>query len=801
MLFLFTQSCKPTKYLNEGEIMLRKINIKGNKNFSSYELEEFYRQKPNRKFLLLPFRPYMHAYYYGEKIFDSTKVELKYEKKLTKLNTKYESLITDSIPSDSSLLKEYYYEKEEILDKKKLVMKEGNWLMRSVGEKIVVYDSSLIHETAVQLQKHLHANGYFRSAVQTNTKIKHKKASAQYQINEKEPYRIKKIQIIGDDKRLVANVKKHYHDQIMEVGKLYNDELLSSERENLTNFLRSNGYFYFHRRYVHFEIDSTIDEKAVHIRTIISNPNNSKHEKYVIKNVYFTTDASKFIGNKTRDTVFYKNIHYLWYQQNVSHKILDRKIKIYPGESYSYINTIQTQKNLADLNMYKFVNINYFETEDSTKNEVNCYISTSPFQKYQFSTELGVNVYQGLPGPFGNLSYRARNLFTGAEILDINIRAGIEGQTSITEPDEILTTKEVGLTSALTFPKFFLPSTILKKYNDFNSRTQLKIGGTLTQRTEFTRDNLTTSLAYLWQKNKDMRFVVTPLEFTLINTRNETDDFKDYIQGLIDANNPLYLSFRKSIISNMRYDFIFDNNLNKQKKRSRYFRLSLESGGTTLNFIQNDIFNETNQLFGLDYYQYLKGLTDFRYYIPTKNKNILASRVSFGVARAIGGTQALPYEKYFFSGGSYSNRAWLPRRLGPGSYMPLTADGKFDTEYKIEQPGEILFESNIEYRFRIKGILDGAIFTDIGNVWTINDDARTGSLFELSDFYNELAIGSGFGFRFDFSFLILRLDVGSKIWDPALALENRFIPKNNSFMDILTDKRLTILNLGIGYPF
>ena len=229
--------------------------------------------------------------------------------------------------------------------------------------------------------------------------------------------------------------------------------------------------------------------------------------------------------------------------------------------------------------------------------------------------------------------------------------------------------------------------------------------------------------------------------------------------------------------------------------------MSLESGGTTLNFIQKDIFNESNKIFGLDYYQFLRGLTDFRYYIPTKNNNILATRASIGVAKPIGGTEVLPYEKYFFTGGSYSNRAWLPRRLGPGSYTPLNSSDEFDEEYKLEQPGEILFEANIEYRFRIKGVLDGAVFTDICNVWTINDDSREGSLFKTNTFYKTIAVGSGFGFRFDFSFLILRLDVGTKVYDPALDEGKRFIPEDNSIVEMALDKRLTILNLGIGYPF
>ena len=775
--------------------MLSKISLQGNNKFSKYALEEFYQQKPNRKFFFLPFRPYVHAYYYGEKIHDTTNINYKYNKKIAKLEQKISS------KNDSISIRKLNLKKDDLTNKKQLVLKDGNWLMRYVGEKLSIYDSTSTFNTAAQMQKYLHSKGHFRSEVKVKVKVSNKKVKVKYLNEEKSPYIIASNKLICADKT-ISKLLKSDPTSLINKSSIYTDALLSNERMRITDFLKSEGYFNFHQRYILFEIDSTIEKNKVYIKTIINNPKEGNHEKFTIKNVYFTTDAGSYNISSARDTFLYKNIYYLWKEKNVSEKILDRKIRITPGELYNHNLVLQTQKNIADLNMYKFVNINFYEVNDSAKNELNCLITTSIFQKYQVSTEFGVNVFQSLPGPFGNLAIKSRNLLTGSEIIDINVRAGIEGQTSILFPNTVLTTQEFGSNALISFPKFFLPSSILRKYNDYNPKTQFKLGASLTKRIEFARDNLTTSYAYMWQKTKNTRYIVTPLELTLINTRNETELFKSYIQELRNNNNPLFLSFRRSIISSIRYDFIFDNNLNKQKKQSRYFRLSLESGGTGLNFIQKNILNnQSNTLFGLDYYQFLRGFTDFRYYIPTKNKNIVATRMSIGIAKTVNNTESLPYEKYFFTGGSYSNRAWLPRRLGPGSYTPLNANGEFDKTYRIEQPGEILFESNIEYRFRIKGVLDGALFTDIGNVWTINDDARPGSLFNTDKFFTEFAVGAGFGFRFDFSFLILRLDLGSKIWDPALDLPNRFIPKNNNFVEILLDRRLTIINLGIGYPF
>lgn len=776
--------------------MLKKVKVKNNDEFSSYDLEEFFRQTPNRKFFLLPYRPYLHAYYYGEKIFDSTKVENRFNQKIAKVEQKIEAA------EDSAKQARLTIKKADLEDKKQEVLKEGNWLMRSVGEKIVVYDSVKIENTRVQLGKYMHSEGFFRSSVTTQLKKKRKSISVTFEIEENDPYIIAYTYLVCPQKELKSILIRHTPESILKKGARYSDDVLSRERERITNLLKSEGYFLFSRNYVYFEVDSTLSNGGVHIRTVISTPENGHHDIYTLREIYTTTDINK---QKTipRDSVWTHGIHYLWYKRTVSEKILTKKIKIGPRQKYSYENTVQTQKNLANMNMYKFVNINYYEVEDSTGNhEVDAYISMSPFQKFQFSSEFGVNVFQGLPGPFSNATFRTRNLFHGAEVLDVSVRAGIEGQSSIISPSTVLTTQEFGANIGLTFPQFLLPRSMLKKANDYNPQSRLQTGISLVNRAEFTRDNFTTSFSYQWQKGKNTRSVLTPFELTVINTKNQSTTFQEYLAKLKADNNPLYLSFRQSIISSIRYDFIFDNNLNKRKRRSKYFRLSLESGGTTLNFFQNEILSGQAKLFGLDYYQYMRAFTDFRYYIPTKNKNIVATRMSFGVGKPVGGTNVLPYEKYFFSGGSYSNRAWLPRRLGPGAYTPVkTNSDEFDTDYRIEQPGELLFESNIEYRFRIKGVLDGAIFTDVSNVWMINEDSREGAQFLLNSFYEQLAVGSGFGFRFDFSFLILRLDIGAKIWDPALPLADRFTPADNSIPKLFTDSRLSVLNLGIGYPF
>lgn len=171
----------------------------------------------------------------------------------------------------------------------------------------------------------------------------------------------------------------------------------------------------------------------------------------------------------------------------------------------------------------------------------------------------------------------------------------------------------------------------------------------------------------------------------------------------------------------------------------------------------------------------------------------------------------MPYEKYFFSGGSSSVRAWRPRRLGPGSFNPLTNDSipaegvpyYYDT--KVEQPGEIVLEASVEFRSNIFGPFDWAWFLDFGNIWTFKEGSRLGSNFEFNRFYKEIAVGTGFGLRLNFNFLIIRLDYGMKVWDPGLPEGERFVFNNYNFLpsefNLVGVKGQSIWNIAIGYPF
>ena len=124
----------------------------------------------------------------------------------------------------------------------------------------------------------------------------------------------------------------------------------------------------------------------------------------------------------------------------------------------------------------------------------------------------------------------------------------------------------------------------------------------------------------------------------------------------------------------------------------------------------------------------------------------------------------------YYIGGANDLRAWPMRSIGPGSY--------YNPAISYDQIADMKMMFNLEYRFNLVSIINGAVFIDAGNIWAIDkNDNRAGALFDLYRFYNEIAVGTGFGTRIDLSFFIIRFDFGIPLHDPTLPLGERW--RNN----------------------
>ena len=160
-----------------------------------------------------------------------------------------------------------------------------------------------------------------------------------------------------------------------------------------------------------------------------------------------------------------------------------------------------------------------------------------------------------------------------------------------------------------------------------------------------------------------------------------------------------------------------------------------------------------------------------------------------GIAYSYGNSTVVPYSDQFYVGGANSVRALTIRTVGPGRFV--SRERKYSY---MDQTGDLKLEGNIELRFPMFGSLSGALFADAGNVWLIrSDETRPGGSFHLPDFAQDLALGTGVGIRYDLDFIVVRLDLGVALHDPA--------SQHSGYFDTgrLSDR--FALHFAIGYPF
>ncbi|UZR93995.1 BamA/TamA family outer membrane protein [Chondrinema litorale] len=821
-ILIYISGCIPTNQLAENEYLLYSQKIKQNKKIPDEDLEVYYRQKPNRKILYLPIMPYLYAYYAGKQKYekriasDSLKLQKIQDKYNTKISEKQQKIISlrndasyDDEPKklnkDTTRINRKIRALREKMDKKLFAIQErlekGNVLMRTVGSPPVLYDSTPAQYTADQMTEYLKYKGYLDGYVVHSADTVEKLVTVSYTVNEGDPYIIDSIIYEIPDSAVYKIVVQDKKNSLIKKGAIYDEENLEKERARLSRLVQNKGYFDFGQRYIYYRVNDTLSNNKLQVTQIIKNTEdfNTPHKKYKIDEVFFYTDVDVSKSNDNFESE-YNNISFIEEEKRYSKKVLNNKVFIRPDSLYSLQKTEDTQIALGRLDIFKFVNVLY----DTTGEKMRANIFTSPHPRYQYSLEAGLNVSQSaIPGPFASLSLKKRNLLGGLEIFETRIRGAIEAQTGATEQQNFRG-QEYGINFSLSFPRILFPirSKHKNKLSMLTPSTQLLGGFGFVDRPEYTRFNIQSALNYQWRNRKSQIFNLNIIDLSVINTTRLDSAFEERLVQLLNQGSTLIYSFDRSLVSSINASFTKSKNaFDIQSKKTSFLRVFLETGGTFFNLWNRTNIATEEKILGLRYFRFLKGFVDFRNGFPLGKSGQFATRLAFGIAKPYGtGSRSLPYEKYFFTGGSNSNRAWAARRIGPGSYSPDTlSTGAFD--YSFEQPGEIIFESSLELRRNLFSFFDGAIFMDASNIWMIEEDAtRPGAKFE-SDFWKELAIGVGAGLRLNFDFLLIRFDLGVKMYDPARDEGDRYIGDNITFKNPLGAPGQYTLNLGIGYPF
>lgn len=829
MLATCLTSCNTSKYLTGDEELLtgQRVVIEDpksvrNRTDLTYQLSTIARQQPNGNFFFLWPREWFY--------------------------------FKNSQPEDSSRI--------------------NRFLRNTVGQQPVLYSDSLSRRSARDMEDFMFRLGYFDARVYHEADRKRRrKVNLIYHVQADARRTIDSVVYTSPDPVIDSLLQQAVVASELRSGEPLDLNAFDREKTRLSRYMRNRGYSFFSINYIdELEIDTSRRRGYADLFLSVLPPERGQR-RYRVGEVTVYTDFSPLAptaANFLRDTVI-DGVRFLSRAPafRMRPELLRKNIFLKRGEYTRRDLLEKTNLGLNGLGIYRFVRINQ-QLDSTAENTLNYQIQLSLNDRMSIGADLDLN-YTNRNGNFGNLgagnltgarnligisvspTFQNRNLLGGAELLVASVSAGIEVNPFAGSDGEFFNTVDLRANASLSLPRF-KDSGIYGLLNKLPApwRGKLVTDGFLRQLRE--RSNTRFSIGY---ENLLIRQFYA---YTIFNARQGYDfrrsattnyrinhlavDILDpatepAFEQILEENQYLRRSFGEQyflsfLFRDVEYTRI---GLPDAKGRSLSFNGRFEVAGAEL-FAVNQLVNtlrDENRTWRPNadaiYAKYFLAEASLRYYKSFTPQTRFVSRLLIGAGRPYGGTAAIPFVKQFFVGGANSMRAWAPRGLGPGGYVdPLSLNT--DNNLRLFQTGDLRLELNLEYRFPIASFFKGAIFADIGNVWTFEEDEngeRPGSQFRLTAtdgrdgtfrheaFYRQLAVGAGTGLRVDLSYFIFRLDAsipvrynypndgsgeirdaeGNLIW------ENVFdVPESAYWRDFGAFRFQDITwQLGLGYPF
>lgn len=689
----------------------------------------------------------------------------------------------------------------------------GNY-WRRLGQAPRIYDEGMAMRTAAQLAGLLASKGCFGSTVDFDTaSIDGKDISIVYHLRATQRYMIDEVTYRTDDAAVARLLRQWSSESLLRAGDYYDQENIVAERSRLVAALREEGYYYATPSRVTFQVDTTYDSRHLSIDVVVDSRD---LRVYHINNVYIYPDGA---ATADADTLIYtypgitRNIDYQFVHSEpfgIKPKTISRAMMLLPGMTYRprYINN--TYNSLLSLRNFKYINIEFTESPSSTDTlplvDAHVRLMRATQQKLSLSAELtnasplGSNDSVGfLAG--GNLGietaveYLHKNLFGGAEQLKVKGSLLLELPKLIFRNSgggfyDHFSAFEAGLDASLDMPMFLLPFADGIAWQRTRPHTLISVGGSYQYRYYYERILANTSFGYSWSYRRTTQHQLLPVDLTFVRMLNMNPAFAARIASLNDLR--LKYQYSNHFILGARYDYAYSNQQFGTRRNFYVLHLSVESAGNLLSATSGLLgavadSNGVNQIFGSPYAQYVRLGGEVTRYLYIGQRSTLVGRLLVGAGLPYGNSLSMPYEKSFFGGGPTTMRAWQLRHLGPGSYN--------SGEAMFERVGDLQLVVNVEGRFPIVSIFEGALFADMGNVWLMNaSDQYPGGELQWGHVLEEIAVGVGVGLRLNVSIATLRVDFGIPLYDPGYAADVRWRPAHWKFSDIVT-------NFGINYPF
>ncbi len=740
--------------------------------------------------------------------------------------------------------------------------KNFNEGIKKTGEPPAIVTEDISAKSANKLNAVFVNDGYFNAKVDYEIKKdSNQRASVIYKVTKSQPYYLDTITPVIASKVADSIYQVHKDATYLLPGERYQTRNINLETQRIEELFRNNGLYHFESDLIRVQGDTVNTGHKANLEYIISNRTETINDSifdlpfkvHKVSQVNIITDYNyanrdeAYKDSLTGDDGFHL---YAFDKINYRSKALTDIIPLKPGSMYRDIDRSQTLTRLSRLSTFKYPSIQYTEDPaDSTRSDLIANIRLTPLEKYKLRADFDVSTSNiqdfGIAG-FGSLLIR--NIFKGAETLEISGRGSIGASNDANNPDDsFFNISEVGADVRLTFPRIFFPANTQRIIPpEWQPNTRFNLGIGVQQNIGLDKQNVAGTLTYNWKPKWNRSYRLDPIDVQYVRNlnpdnyfnvyRSSYDDLNDIALTNLDNIDPTLYTFtdngaqltiptgaeqlltdvangeitgftatqtqninaiserqqrltENNLIVSLNFTHFYDNRENIFDETFSRLRTRVEFAGNALGLIANltnrmSDENGTKELFGVNYSQYVKTEIDYSRHWDLGDNNVVAARAFGGIAIPYGNADNIPFTRSFFAGGSNDNRAWRAYDLGPGS---SGSPNEFN-----EANMKLAF--NLEYRFDLIGPIEGALFADAGNIWNVFDNVEDeGAKFSGFKSLKELALGSGFGLRWDFDFFVIRFDTGFKTYNPALPEGDRWFKQYNF--------RNAVYNVGVNYPF
>ena len=649
--------------------------------------------------------------------------------------------------------------------------KGGGWdrFVQKIGVAPVVYDPEMVESSVENISRHLEYLGYYNSSVKTTINVRKRRAYVDYAVTLGKQYPIKEISVSVPEGDFAEEFYRDTSIMSIRPGMPLSEDILDAETDRITAYMRDRGFFSFNKNYFVFEADT------------LSFPDSALLEMRV--NNYTRNESEDDARPLCRFSIGKVSISYPA-ELKFNEKVLTDLNVIKPGSMYSERLVNTSYNRLSSLRVFSSVNV---EMTQRDTNIVDCDInlSQSKLQGFKLNVEVSSNS-SGLFGVSPQLSYYHKNIFRGGEWLNLGFMGNFQFKFN-----DAIRSNEFGVSAGLSFPKFFpLPYSL---FPGQIPRTEINFSYNYQSRPEYTRNILSMSYGYNGSRKGRLFYQVYPLQFnvvrlfdldqTFFNTLSRDPFMRNAYQNHFDLGSGVTLYYTTNTDVVPRTSFF-------------YVRFQGDIAGNLLSAFKPLMKKDESgagMIWNTPFSQYVRAEFSIgrTWRFGRNDGQAFATRFLAGAGYAYGNSTALPFEKHFYSGGANSLRGWQARAVGPG-LAPL------DRTFIIaNQTGDMKLEANIEYRFNMFWKVDGAVFVDAGNVWTLRDtggENSAASKLMMRTFAKSIAANWGIGIRLDLNFLLLRLDMGMRLHDPAR--ESRWVRP-----DQWLERDGYAIHFGVGYPF